>query len=425
MDTIKKILHQTSWQILAKVISSLATIIILGLVSRNYGTTGTGVYTLAITYLSFFYLAADFGINAHVLPDLIKENFNLSFQKLLGLRIFWAFILMILASSIIFFWPGVEKDFQQAVLIAIPAILGAGVFACSSAVFQGKLKFEFSTMASSSGALIGLLLTFFVVSLGLGAPDLMLAHAFGIILGAILSLFLIQSFTKIIPILDFSYIKKIISESWPISTTLLLNIIYFRADAFILTNLKSFAEVGIYNVAYQIFQSLLVIPAYIMNSFYPIMLKDFTENKPKFISNLVKACLIMFGVAFLGILLTLIFAPLVINIITGGKDFSGSIQSLRMLSLGFPAFFVSSVLMWTLIVLRKYKIMLLIYLAGLVFNISLNFILIPGYSYIGASLVTVLSEYLILILQLVILVPALKTKKLDVGNWKLDDGVGS
>ncbi|MDO8639174.1 MAG: oligosaccharide flippase family protein, partial [Candidatus Daviesbacteria bacterium] len=267
MDIIKKILHQVSWQILAKVISLISTIIILGLVSRTYGTFGTGVYTLAIAYLSFFYIAADFGINAHVLPNLIKENFGLSFQKLLGLRIFWAFILMILASSIILLWPDINKDFQQAVLIAIPAILGVGIFTTSTAVFQGKLKFELATIASSVGVLITLLLTFFVVSFKFGAPDLLLAHAFGLILAAILSLFLIQSFSKIIPIFDFTYIKKIIAESWPISTTLLLNIIYFRADAFILTSLKSFTEVGIYNVAYQIFQSLLVIPAYIMNSF--------------------------------------------------------------------------------------------------------------------------------------------------------------
>lgn len=417
MDIIRKILHQTSWQLLTKVISSLATIIILSLVSRNYGTTGTGVYTLAIAFLSFFYIAADFGINAHVLPDLIKENFGVSFQKLLGLRIFGAFLLMILASFIVLFWPGIEKDFQQAVLIAIPAILGVAVFATATAVFQGKLKFELATISSSFGVVVGLLLTFFVVSLGLGAPDLLLAQAFGLIFTAILSLFLIQNFTKIIPIFDFSYIKKIITESWPISTTLLLNIVYFRADAFILASLKSFAEVGIYNVAYQIFQSLLVIPAYIMNSFYPIMLKDYVADRPKFMNNLFKMCLVMFGLSFAGMLLTLLFSPLVIDIITGGKSFAGSISSLRMLSLGFPAFFVTSVLMWTLIVLRRYKSMLLIYLVGMIFNIFLNFIFIPQYSYIGASLVTVLSEYLILVLQLVILVPVLRRNlKHEINN---------
>lgn len=411
MDIIKKILHQTSWQMVAKIISSLSTIIILGLVARTYGTFGTGVYTLAIAYLSFFYIAVDFGINAHVLPDLIKENFGASFQKLLGLRILWAFILMILATLIILFWPSVERNFVQAVLIAIPAILGVGIFATATSLFQGKLKFEMSTIASSFGVLITLLLTLLVVSLKLGASDLLFAHALGLILCAVLSLVLIQSFTKIIPLFDFSYIKKTVSQSWPISLTLLFNIIYFRADAFILTSLKSFAEVGIYNVAYQVFQSLLVIPAYIMNSFYPIMLKDFAEDKPKFMNNLQKMCLTMFSLSFAGMLLTLLFAPFVIDIITGGKSFAGSVSSLRMLSLGFPAFFVTSVLMWTLIVLKKYKTMLIIYLAGMIFNISLNFILIPEFSYIGASLVTVLSEYLILILQLVILIPALKGVK--------------
>lgn len=411
MEIIKKILNQFSWQMLGKVISSLSTIIILGLIARNYGTTGTGVYTLALAFLSFFYIAADFGINAHVLPNLIKENFGLSFQKLFGLRILWAFVLMILAYLIIIFWPAIDKNFQQAVLVAIPAILAVSIFATCTALFQGKLKFELATIASSVGVLITFLLTFFVIFLRLGTADLLLAHAFGLLVTAVLSLFLIQSLTKIRPIFDLAYIKKTVFESWPISTTLLLNIIYFRADAFILTYLKSFAEVGIYNVAYQIFQSLLVIPAYIMNSFYPLMLKDFAEEKPKFVSNLLKMCLFMFGLSFIGMLVILVFAPLLINIITGGKGFTGSIQSLQMLSLGFPAFFVTSVLMWTLIVLKKYKTMLLIYFTGMIFNISFNLLLIPQYSYIGASLVTVLSEYLILLLQLVILIPALKSSK--------------
>ena len=62
--------QQTFWQLLGKAITSLATFIILGMVTRAYGEAQTGVFTLALTYLAFFYLISDFGINAHIVPHL-------------------------------------------------------------------------------------------------------------------------------------------------------------------------------------------------------------------------------------------------------------------------------------------------------------------------------------------------------------------
>ena len=67
MKILAKITSQTLWQILGKVVTTLSTFIILGLVARNYGEEGTGVFTLALTYLAIFYIFADFGFNAHVL----------------------------------------------------------------------------------------------------------------------------------------------------------------------------------------------------------------------------------------------------------------------------------------------------------------------------------------------------------------------
>ncbi len=104
-----------------------------------------------------------------------------------------------------------------------------------------------------------------------------------------------------------------------------------------------------------------------------------------------------------GTLLTLLLAPVIIHLITGGGRFSDSAASLRILSLSFPAYFISSVLMWSLVTLKKYKSMLLIYIAGLLANGVLNFIFIPRYSYIASSYITGVSEYLILALQAVIL----------------------
>lgn len=395
---------QTAWQLLGKATTSLSTLIILGMVSRMYGASGTGIFTLALTYLTFFYLATDFGVNAHVIQRFMVSNLGDEWRRLLGFRIFLAILMAVLANTIVFLWPGINEIFKQSIFIGTAAIFGSALFTTSSAIFQSKLRYDFSTIALGLGAFLSLILSYAVVSQNLGIQYLLIAQMAGWLLCGFLALYFTSQFVKVLPIFDFGYIKQLISESWPISATLILNVIYFRVDGFILSALKPLADVGIYNLAYQIFQAFLVLPTFIMNSFYPMMLKVFYEDKSKFMGVLVKACVVMFGLAFLGTIMVAAFSRDMVALISGGRDFSGSSGALIMLSLGFPAFFVSAVLMWTLIVLKKYKIMLLVYFIGFLVNGFLNLLLIPQFSYLAAALVTVLSEYLILIAQMIILI---------------------
>ena len=90
----------------------------------------------------------------------------------------------------------------------------------------------------------------------------------------------------------------------------------------------------------------------------------------------------------------------IINIITGG-GFTGAAESLRILSLGFPAYFVTALFIWVLVAKKRYKLMLGIYVIGAIFNLLANWLYIPQSSFYAASWITIASEYLILFLQLV------------------------
>lgn len=107
------------------------------------------------------------------------------------------------------------------------------------------------------------------------------------------------------------------------------------------------------------------------------------------------------GLSFVGTILTLVLSPFVVGIFIGG-GFSESARALRILSFGFPAYFLSSLFMWILITKGSYKRMFLLYTLGLILNLILNFIYIPQYSYIAASWITVISEYAILIMQIMV-----------------------
>ncbi len=396
MSQFLKILNQTSWQISGKVVTAVTTFVILGIIARNYGESGTGVFTLALTYLAIFYLLTDFGFNAHVLKKVQSSKFKVQieeFRKLLGTRILWSAVLMIFAVWLLPFLPFASPQFYQAVLFGSLAIVASGIFITCNLIFQSRLKYDLSVIASSIGVILGLVVAFYLSSFKYPVPFLLLAHLLGWMVISAAALVLIKRLSYVIfPIYDKGYTINLFKQSWPIGATLLLNVVYFRADAFMVAYFKGVSDAGIYNVAYSVFQSALVLPTFIMNSYYPMMLKSFRGIK--FVG------LSLFLLATLGTLLTFFMAPFITSILTGG-GFLGSSQSLQILSLGFPAYFLSALLMWILVTRGRYKTLLIIYISGLIINLALNFIYIPQDSFYAASWVSVISEYLILVLQLV------------------------
>lgn len=404
MDKLFKVSQQTFWQILGKIVTSVTTFIFLGIVARNYGEAGTGVFTLALTYLAIFYLLADFGFNAHLLKSFHsygQEGQTLELRKLLGTRIILAGTLFSFALGTLPFWPFTTEPFANAVLFGSLAIFGSAIFVTSNLVFQAKLRYEYSVIASSAGTLGSLGLVAWFSDLNLPLSSIMLAHLIGWIVIANVALLLVKKFiTTVSPIFDKRYSLNLIKSSWPIAATLALNVVYFRADTFILSYFKTATEVGIYNIAYSVFQSALVLPTFIMNAYYPIMLESLTQHPQKFSRQLKFTAFSLSGLAFVGVIFTYLLGPLLIELLTGG-GFNGATEVLNILSLGFPAYFLSALLMWLMVIKKQYKLLLIIYSVGLVFNIVLNWLYIPQYSFYASAWITVGSEYSILFLQLV------------------------
>ena len=382
MKTLAKIFKQTFWQVVGKVVTSISTFIILAVVSRIYQEAGTGVFTLVLTYLAMFNLLSDFGFNLH---ELRKDH--VSWQKLLGTRLIWSVILIVLAVGLLPFLP-FSNEFNKGVIFGILAIFPSAIFATCNLIFQQKLRYDLSVLASSFGTVTGLVIYLWFSYLRLPINLLLIAYSLSWTVIALSSLLLVKKFIRSFsPIYSIHYTLYLFKDSWPIAATLALNVVYFRADSFIIFFYKGVSEAGIYNLAYAIFQSILVLPTFIMNAYYPLMLRSL--KKIRLIG------IILFGLATFTTITILLFAPRIVKLMTG-SGFTGSSQSLQILSLSLPAFFLSSLLMWLLISRGQYKKMLLIYTFGLVFNLILNFIYIPQFSYQAASWITVLSEYLIL-----------------------------
>lgn len=399
---------QTFWQILSKSVNTVATLLVLGMITRNYGESGTGIFTLSLTYLIFFYLVADLGLNNYFLLKYSKTSNEVRY--LFSLRLVWSLILVLVANLLVFLMPFNSPPFQASILIGSLAIVLNTISVSSYLIFQANLKYNDFMMASSLGSLGMLAMAFLLVELKVPLPFVMVSIVFGWLINNVTALFLSRKLYQLKFKLPSSlYIKEIFKNTWPLSLTLILNTIYFRVDSFILASVRSIDEVAFYNLAYQIFQSILVIPTFIMNSFYPLMLIQLKENISVFFKQIKLAFLLLFLVSIFGIILTWFLAPIIIRLIAG-PGFEESARILQLLSLSLPGFFLSSLLMWTLMSLGKFKTLFFIYLGGLIINLILNLTFIPIYGIPAAIAVTAACEYLILITEVVVLLVTRKLK---------------
>ena len=141
---------------------------------------------------------------------------------------------------------------------------------------------------------------------------------------------------KIYPTTERFLYKKLFIRSFPIGLTLVANLIYSHADSVILTLTRSTTEVGTYGFAYRFFETLLVIPTFIMNASYPVLLSSQKQSVQLLFRRYKKLIVIML-ISSTGVgLCAWLAGPLLVLV---RPDFLPSVIYIRILVLSLPLFF--------------------------------------------------------------------------------------
>ena len=395
----KLIALNTVAQLVGKVIGAGTSFVVAFLLAKRLGAEGYGDFTKIATFIAPFFLLADFGLNAVFIQ---KKDDAGWWPRLLGLRVAGGAILIFLSLAVLAFLPhGTDQGYTALVRFGIvlfaPAILFQALITTANALFQKNLHYWFSTVALGVGSLATLLL---VLPLSIGVLSATIAVLVGTAVAAGVSLVLAKRYSVLSISLSRQSVTGLLVPSIPLAITLLFNLVFFRADSFILTLTRTTAEVGVYGLAYKVFEVALVLPTFFMNAVYPLLLKQqnfqFPISNFQFKRTMRHSFWFLLGTSFVAVVVLWFAAPLLTMI---KSDFSASIPALRVLSLGLPFFFLTSLTMWTLIALKKQWALAGIYGLSMVINIALNLWLIPVYGYMAAAWITVLSEGVVLLLS--------------------------
>ena len=399
-----RIAANTLFQIVGKIISSGASFFITIILARTYGPSGYGDFEKITAFVSLFYLMVDFGFNAIVL-NKIKKQME-SKEELYGLvfaaRIILGVIIIFFCLALLPFLPsfgsqGYSGFVKLGIILLSTTIFLQGMTITNNLLFQENLRYDKSIIASSCGYFVFLGLIYLVGFFKLPLIFALFSFIIFYLVYVLISFYLVRSLlSRLRPIFNFSKILTLFKETLPFGITLVFNVVYFRSDIVILSALKPTLDVAYYGLAYRFFEFALVFPTFFNNALYPFLLdaKRISFDKTKNIFLL--SCGFLFGLGLVAGIFFFFFSPYLINLTS--SSFGQSVISLKILSLSLPVFYLTSLFMWFLITFDKQKLLAPIYGITMILNIGLNLFFIPRYSYIASSVITGLTEVVILLL---------------------------
>lgn len=370
------------------------------IIIRFIGSTVFDEFSVVMSYVMILMIFTDLGINTMVLKEYSSRT---DFLSTYFVKVFFLHFILSSAVSVIgvigLSFTNYDANIKVAILLALLIVIISSFTRAFLVVVQYLLKFEAQAISQILGKIFT---TTFIAIFIIFTSTADLNHiVFATLVGSAASAVILYLLLPVkIELHDMfnsgNFIKHVLHLSLPYSSTLLVNALMVQQDKFILSLMSTNREVGIYSIGYRIFDFILVIPAYFMNSLYPVLLRSRDINNHYFY--MIKKSVIMLLVLSILIIGVGYFSSEYIITNIWGSDFTRSVDVFNILLFGTPLFFLTAPLQTYLIVENKVKSLPYIYGAGLLINLIANILVIPTYKGTGAAIVTIITELLILVL---------------------------
>lgn len=397
MNTIQRITKNVSVLFISNILSYVLAFFTLIYSARYLGVEGFGTLSLALAFTGIFSVCMDLGLYSLTIREVARDKSLADdyVANITSIKIILGIITLMLIFIIVYI-----IGYNQQTTLVIYIIALYTLFITFSqlfyAVFQAYEKMEYQ---SFGGVLSSLLLLAGVLTAIYFKFNLIQFSLIYLVTGAIILIYaLIAYFHKFsLPKMAFhvTHWKDLILESWPFAITGISINIYTYIDTVLLSVIIGSDAVGLYNAAYRLVLILIFIPAVFNISVFPLMSKYYVSSKES--SNLIfeKLLKIMLVAAIpLGVGTVLLAEKIVLLIY--GDQYLGAVVALQILIWSIVLIFARSSFETLFQSSNRQLIVTKIFIIGVIFNIILNLIIIPKYSYVGAGIITVLTDALIL-----------------------------
>lgn len=389
------ILKQTSWLVLAQVLTKIIGFFYTIFLARNLGVSDFGLYTVALAYFSIISSFADFGFNRYLIREIARDKLKVSelLCNIIMLRLTLTSVIFgIFSFSLYILDP--DKLRVSLILLTVLAILPQAIALTFDGIFVALQRLQFSALALIISSITTVLFGFYFITLGFGPMGAVNALIVGQVL-YVLALFIFLYFHKA---LSFSKVTMLILKqaligSLPYGLLGVLGLLYFRIDTVLLSYIKGNYQTGLYGIAYRFLEAIIFIPSSFAAALFPSLAKLHGNNLVEMKKLYYKSLKLMVVLGLFILIFYITILPIFIRLFL--PNFSEAINIIKILSLSIPFIFLSTPGVQVILSSDKYlKEVVFLSIFTLAFNIVLNLLFVPLFGLLAAAFITVLSDVL-------------------------------
>lgn len=384
-------------QFAIKILSFIFSVLII----RNLGAESYGQYTTVLAFGAIFAIFSDLGLAPYTIREISRfrdqpdgnQRIQRLFTNMLVIRILLSFITAILMLATAWL-TGRPLVMIGAIALNSIGLLLYSVHGASEAVLSGFERLDVIFGAKVVQQLTFVALAAVVLIAGLGYYGLILGNLVAI---ALMTYICWRNVRKLVPLfggVDISIWRSLLRASLPFAVIGFALGLSYKFDTILLNIFRGDSETGFYNAAYNLVFSAVLISNVINTSMYPTLTREFTNNPgelPKIFERMLRYLMIVsLPIAVGGSLLA---APLVDLLYSG--SYAQSALALRIMVWVIPLMYASEYLGYVVVIHDKEMRVARAVLVSTAVNISLNLLLVPVYGLLAASVMTVITEVIL------------------------------
>jgi O-antigen/teichoic acid export membrane protein len=390
---LQRAVGNTGWLFADQIIRMVVALLVGVWVARYLGPAQYGALSYVLAFVSLFSPLVTLGLDSIVVRNIVRDPDNK--EKILGsafaLKLAGGVATFLLSGSLIFFLH--PKDSLTHWLVWI--IAAGTIFQAFDTIdfwFQSQMQAKYTVYARNASCIVVALIK---VGLILSAAPL-IAFAWAglaeIILGAVglVIAYKIRGFSLATWKASYQQVKGLLKDSWPLILSGIAIYVQARIDQVMLGDWIGNAEVGQYSVAMRLIEVFGFIPMVIHMSAGPVVTEAKVIGEEFYYNRLLNLYRIMFILFVVTALPIFAFSDKIIIFVFGSQyREAGVLLSLFAVRLFFTNMGIAKNLFITNENLFRYAMITAI--IGSLFNLVLNYLLIPKYAAIGAIWAMIIS----------------------------------
>ncbi|HII81662.1 MAG TPA: flippase [Methanosarcina sp.] len=396
MNIIRTIVKNATALIIMQITTMFLGLIFSIYLAKYLGVSDFGKYSFALSFTSMLAIIVDVGFNQLTVREISRDKTKLGkfVGNIIPLKIFLSFIY----SMIIYLLLDLMKypyDTKIVVYIFVIFTILNSFGGFFKSIFNAYEIMEYTSFISILEKIIIVSSGVTLLILGRSLIEVVSMYPIAALISIVLcSAILIKKISNFKFELNLPVWRYLFTSSIPFGIFSIFIAINYRIDTVMLSILKDDTTVGLYNAAYTLVLALNFIPASYINSIFPLISRLSVDKNSSLIIAYEKSLKYLLIIAIPLAIGTIILADKLI-FLTYGEGFKDSSYALQILIIAVIPIFIHNVLGAIILAINREKDAIPMWAVCATMNITLNYMLIPKYGFVGASITTLISEIVI------------------------------